>query len=602
MPHPELKHIKKLLGLLAITLVAVACENGILFDGGGECPHKKAEKATTTYVTATISVPTTRAESSGVVEDGQPNENKIANLCIFFYQANSLDEAVANNTEILGSVYFEGDSEFQSNSDGTKISVTKQIKIAKPQSISTYGILAVANAGDLRKTFDPDNERATVRSLLNVARYADYDKTNAIAWTITGGEKTNFIMSSERSAQVTITGSETPADPARVTVSLERMAARIDFAKYLDSYPVNSPSIATVKPKAFKLINLLNAGSYLFKRVSTDGTAISYLGDETDLNYVIDPWTTAKTENNLNADRPFDFNGAKVNAFYLYRNYFDRSYESMDENFGLATPIPDQFTGNDYYILDYTLENTTFKDAQLNGYSTGIMFQAVYIPNSVTKYQYTAADGGANVVVAGTEGETFFSSDHKARISSSLEAVVFPALAQIQPDKSNFFAHVFNTSHTYQDLKNYADRMDKDDALGFRAYLQSELEGKRLTSRLNKTISWNGFLAEKFGITNGVFTSAVIEKLKETGVNAYVNGICYYPYWIRHEDNGSSEMGIMEFGIVRNNVYKLKIISFSGLGEPSPYRPNTTPDEDLSIKMEISVRAWTLREHPSIIL
>ena len=33
------------------------------------------------------------------------------------------------------------------------------------------------------------------------------------------------------------------------------------------------------------------------------------------------------------------------------------------------------------------------------------------------------------------------------------------------------------------------------------------------------------------------------------------NYSCYYNYWIKHEDNyESTEMGVMEFGIVRNNI------------------------------------------------
>ena len=42
---------------------------------------------------------------------------------------------------------------------------------------------------------------------------------------------------------------------------------------------------------------------------------------------------------------------------------------------------------------------------------------------------------------------------------------------------------------------------------------------------------------------------------------------CYYKYWIRHLDNyKNTTMGVMEFGVVRNNLYRLLIANVSGLG------------------------------------
>ena len=61
------------------------------------------------------------------------------------------------------------------------------------------------------------------------------------------------------------------------------------------------------------------------------------------------------------------------------------------------------------------------------------------------------------------------------------------------------------------------------------------------------------------------------------------NYACYYNYWIKHEDdNNSTEMGVMEFGIVRNNIYRLSISKVAGLGSGEPYikpdnRTNTKP-------------------------
>lgn len=40
----------------------------------------------------------------------------------------------------------------------------------------------------------------------------------------------------------------------------------------------------------------------------------------------------------------------------------------------------------------------------------------------------------------------------------------------------------------------------------------------------------------------------------------------YYTYWIQHRSKDEDSMGPMEYGIVRNNYYKIKIVDISGIG------------------------------------
>lgn len=103
------------------------------------------------------------------------------------------------------------------------------------------------------------------------------------------------------------------------------------------------------------------------------------------------------------------------------------------------------------------------------------------------------------------------------------------------------------------------------------------------------------------GIT-GDFTESV-ENWSNKMVDYYKDGICYYPYWIKHVDNNNAkEMGIMEFGIVRNNVYKLAVSTISGIGAPTdkidPENPDETTDAFISVKVE--VKAWTVRKNENI--
>ena len=69
------------------------------------------------------------------------------------------------------------------------------------------------------------------------------------------------------------------------------------------------------------------------------------------------------------------------------------------------------------------------------------------------------------------------------------------------------------------------------------------------------------------------------------GCEVYDQGRCYYVYWIRHaDDNNAAAISPMEYAIVRNNIYQLKINSISGLGTPEP---------DSNVKeVEFDIHVW----------
>ena len=85
----------------------------------------------------------------------------------------------------------------------------------------------------------------------------------------------------------------------------------------------------------------------------------------------------------------------------------------------------------------------------------------------------------------------------------------------------------------------------------------------------------------------------------------------YYYYWNRHNDNERPyEMGIMEFAVVRNNVYKLAVESISRFGHPTPPTDPTNPtdpdpdpvdpddpDESVNYYFNVTVKVlpWTVR-------
>ena len=85
----------------------------------------------------------------------------------------------------------------------------------------------------------------------------------------------------------------------------------------------------------------------------------------------------------------------------------------------------------------------------------------------------------------------------------------------------------------------------------------------------------------------------------------------YYYYWNRHNDNlDPYKMGIMEFAVVRNNVYKLCVEAISKFGHPTPPTDPThptdpdpdpvkpdDPDESVNYYFTVTVKVlpWTVR-------
>lgn len=81
----------------------------------------------------------------------------------------------------------------------------------------------------------------------------------------------------------------------------------------------------------------------------------------------------------------------------------------------------------------------------------------------------------------------------------------------------------------------------------------------------------------------------------------------YYYYWNRHNDNlDPYNMGVMEFAVVRNNVYKLAVNAINRFGHPDPTNPTDPdpdpvkpddPDESVNYYFNVTVKVlpWTVR-------
>lgn len=98
----------------------------------------------------------------------------------------------------------------------------------------------------------------------------------------------------------------------------------------------------------------------------------------------------------------------------------------------------------------------------------------------------------------------------------------------------------------------------------------------------------------------GKLTGKTDVELEALGIEHFVGGKCYYyTSQIKHFDDGdNTTVGVMEFAIMRNNIYSLAVESIGEIGTSSltPYTPGT-PDEEPKtyIKVSAKILPWIVR-------
>ena len=383
--------------------------------------------------------------------------------------------------------------------------------VAVPQG--TYDIFVTANTDRIINKKTEDEFLADIDSM-SYARGQIED--------ISGG----VIMTNRASDNLGVVFMNSPQNNDNVvSISLERVVARLDIAKGADSFQLtddNSRLYATVTLTGYYVVNLAKYYySYRHTAVLTNldepkWNINEHFGNVNDVNgYVIDPDFFKKTIDAAGFD-----NSDK---------YFEHFFGDYNNPQAITwTPFKPAGDAPQYNTV-YCLENCTLAPAQKNGYSTGVVFKAKVEPyNNV---YHLSADGNLELVT----------------------------------DKSKYPEVMY-----YYNYKFY----DSAEALA------SVLD---VASVSEKTIDM--YQARKF------------EKSDE-------GYMCYYTYWIRHMDNYKpTVMGVMEFGIVRNNLYRMLVTNVSGLGyHEQPVDPDTPDEGETYLKVVLNVKPWIVRDLTNIVL
>ena len=517
--------------------------------------------------TPTRSNPTGGEQGNGD-ETGQDYENEIKSAVAFFYQGSGTDGVNSSGTTPIMAVATFNVGSYTEPGNGIDRTYT-----TTPQQVDlddgTYNVLVVAN---------PGADWWTGQSL-TLADVRNHIQTTA--WTASESGYSDFVMTSAADATLTL-NSNPESDPAKATVNVERMAARLDY-KAEASYTCTDPAYtgATVEITGAALVNNLTAGSYMLKRVAStvDGVP-TYLGDETadagvQTNYVLDPWTAVKTSDN----NSFTIDGEVKTAEDLYGEWFGNISQNPNDWADYVQPgTPVSDGAETWQRIGYTLENTTAADAAGSDYSTGVVFKAKFNPQGVANYQ---------------NGATFFA------LGTHLFASMEDMMTYVYGADFSQFDDKIDACDNWASVKTFAASLLDNDPSGYKAFLLGQDEAKDL-AQVKESLKWSAYMLSNCGYSaslnetykveldqNGIVTR---NALQSYGVRTYEDATCYYTWWVRHSnDNNDETKGIMEYAIVRNNIYKLTVNSIYSLG-------NDVPGEDENIILDVYVNDWLLLE------
>lgn len=533
------------MGLLTVGLAACSSEDEVLSQGS------QAPTADNVYMALNLSFPQSRSNTDETgdsnsnaapdVEVGVGDENKVSNLTIYLVDpTTNTIEGQGFAVPATGNTLVGANGNYVAKFDG------QTLKASAGKQVQVYvvcnGTQTMTGTFDKSATFDVANA---------------YTEGVAAPWN-------PFIMSNaKQSAKIDLPTANdmalkysNPTTPFKLgVVEVERAAARFDYmsAKPNDIYVVQETfeqAEGTTQVKEYVNVQLtdmsvLNVSKkeYVFRHVGNEsGTLTDICVPETPADYVLTPdWAENAT--------------AKLEP----NCWNSRDAQFKDKNsvkyLSLTTPMrgEDNWTGTeanrgDYKPMAYSSEVTSTKQPAHDQISS-IVFRGK--------------------LVAGKDCPTELKT-----ILEGTDATKAPVL----------YAYDNKVYGTWTEVEKAVKTSSNHGLLA--AYSQVVEESKQADGNVKITNA----IAVKAGFT--VYAMNPTTKAYDV----------YYYYENRHNDAGDNK-GSMYYGVVRNNVYKLKVNKiakyghpFDPTGDPDPYKPEEKVDpENVYFEVGVKVLPWTVR-------
>lgn len=578
--------MKKSILTTAAALTALLLSGCICETPDGACPvpqEGNVLRLKLSVAAGTRANPTPGHDGDGR-EHGSVNESTVRDLNIFFVNdAAGLASDHAKDLKIKASIYTGSiTQDLLAKPDRIDNTVTVDVPLESYQPQTGDHILVVANYGDAIE-LGSDATVSTIGDMLVSATLAG-DPTGKPY------DCTDFVMATANATPgdglVTVTGiaDNGTANTFDCETFIERLAGRVDFwyrqsnvrdgvtdalvynldgavddngsKVYIEKIiPVNAvtPTGGTMSTssdtdRAVYMLKHLSVGEDITRTtLCTPETGAAPSAVPT--NYVVEPRTGLKQSTPVESGLEAWYGDWR--ATNIKTNYADlfsrhgirpvvRHGEAVDANGGKPNVSTQAgYSFDRAMTLFYCNENTQLTEAQTADYVTGLAFEATYVPATVyNAFDATETESEQLTAATYTRGTTFWRVTLTKQDMKESEAVYF-------------------TDGTVADT--YADH-----------------------------------------ITARTGVPALVQE--------YVDGKCYYNLWLRHANTDVSgadntwdtsdphETFPMEYGIVRNNIYRVGI-GFTGPGTPQPELRAPR-----NIRYRIFVRKWFLREFPPVVI
>lgn len=578
--------MKKSILTTAAALTALLLSGCICETPDGACPvpqEGNVLRLKLSVAAGTRANPTPGHDGDGR-EHGSVNESTVRDLNIFFVNdAAGLASDHAKDLKIKASIYTGSiTQDLLAKPDRIDNTVTVDVPLESYQPQTGDHILVVANYGDAIE-LGSDATVSTIGDMLVSATLAG-DPTGKPY------DCTDFVMATANATPgdglVTVTGiaDNGTANTFDCETFIERLAGRVDFwyrqsnvrdgvtdalvynldgavddngsKVYIEKIiPVNAvtPTGGTMSTssdtdRAVYMLKHLSVGEDITRTtLCTPETGAAPSAVPT--NYVVEPRTGLKQSTPVESGLEAWYGDWR--ATNIKTNYADlfsrhgiqpvvRHGEAVDANGGKPNVSTQAgYSFDRAMTLFYCNENTQLTEAQTADYVTGLAFEATYVPATVyNAFDATETESEQLTAATYTRGTTFWRVTLTKQDMKESEAVYF-------------------TDGTVADT--YADHITAK--TGYPALVQE-----------------------------------------------YVNGKCYYNLWLRHANTDVSgtdnawntsdphETFPMEYGIVRNNIYRVGV-GFTGPGTPQPELRAPR-----NIRYRIFVRKWFLREFPPVVI
>lgn len=486
------------------------------------------------------------ADDSGHTNVGTTAENKVNSVLIIGIGGN-----LANSFSRFYDNLTSTSPEFAVSGTGSNALYSSQaIEVAQ----DTYSVNVIVNPAPEIVNLAPKLIKEHVFDGSSITMEAALAK-------VIGASKDNFMMSGKQAAIITVASTNNSEANAATgsPVEVERVVAKIAFrpttpeGSAVNVYPVTvtykhgktneDGSITTttetknwfVKLEKYALVNLSNK-NHAVRHTSADFTNIKIgEGSLGASEYLVDPWTVTKN--------------------------------------GLGTAIAaDNWDGSTYFYN--SLKNVT--DATVSGTGLDTYFSALPTANDDTQGAVTgnAANEPNYIGYPLTYCfENAVKSDmQKIGLSTGIafQAKIYENKECTTPLSEELYRYAGNY---YATLLALSEAYGNDPVYGI-----TETNGEKKSNLEGKTDT----------------------ELNALGIEHYKGGVCYYyTAQIKHFDNGQPEtMGIMEFAIMRNNIYSLAVESISEIGVSSlePFKPDTNDEEPKTyIKVQAKILPWIVR-------